>query len=156
MLSYSPGFSLLAASICLLLGGCGGATSDVRGKVSAQGKTVVWGTVTLLDERGNYHQVPIDPNGKYEAPGVAVGSVKIGVVSPNPEGRSGKGSAQPARKGNETAEGRPGGRDKGPPADRAPRPVGWFAIDPKFADPTTSGLTGEIKPGTTELNIDVK
>ena len=41
--------------------------------------------------------------------------------------------------------------------DKPKPPAGaWFEIDTKYADPEQSGLTGEVKSGTTELNIDLK
>ncbi|HJZ54859.1 MAG TPA: hypothetical protein VKE74_07860, partial [Gemmataceae bacterium] len=87
--------SIRWAAAALVLGltvmGCGGSTSKVRGKVTHNGKTVVWGSVTLVDKNGEFHQADIDLNGNYVIEKVPFGTVKIAVASPNPEPPRGRG-----------------------------------------------------------------
>jgi hypothetical protein len=170
-MSTRRGAGLLALGLAVsLAAGCGGGTSKVHGKVTHAGKPVVWGSVTLVDSSGAYHQSLIDLNGNYEIANVPAGPVKIAVVSPNPDPASHGGD--PGGRGGPRPKGGPGSRggtndprekflaQKGiqKAEDDRPRPpaAAWFPIDRKFADPNTSGLTGEVKPGATELSIDLK
>jgi hypothetical protein len=160
-------------AIGLLLGlgplGCSASTSKVRGKVTHAGKTVVWGTVTLVDKTGQFHQADIDLEGNYEIENVPVGTVKIAVVSPNPNppgrGGSGKGDGRGDAKGG-GGGGLPGfddprekflaGKEKANAGRPKPPDGAWFAIPPKFNTPEESGLTGEVKGKETVLNIELK
>lgn len=150
---------LLALS-CFLGAGCGTGKATVTGKVSASGKTVVWGAVTLVDRTGLYHQADIALDGTYRLTGVHIGSVQIAVVSPNPDrvrGRPAGRAVSSGGKGNDPRE--KFLRDKGiqPNTDERPRPPegAWFPLDRRFADPSTSGLTGEVRSGTTTLDITI-
>jgi len=140
----------------------------VSGKVTYDGKPVVWGSVTLVDAAGEFHQGTIGLDGTYKIDNVPVGPVKIGVVSPKPPdetpGKGGKrapvgGAATPPGKGGKGGPPAGGGvedpREKflreqnitpneGPPP---PPPGAWFPIPEKFRDPTTSGLTGTVTAG---------
>lgn len=140
----------LALSV-VMSGGCGDAKTDVEGKVTYQGKTVVWGTVTLVDADGAYHQSPIDLEGNYKIAGVPSGPVKIGVHSINPFPRGNK--PKPGGRGNANANG------GGIPDPRAniqqnqaaelprPEPGQWFPLPDTVSDPQTSGLTGTVSSG---------
>ncbi len=154
------------AWLCLFgpvfLAGCGGSTAQVTGKVISQGKPVVWGTVTLVDRAGYYHQGNIDLNGNYALSGVGKGPLKIAVVSPDPVVT---GISDSGRQSVEDVGDLDGGgtRDKffekrSRNTDNRPRPEagGWFAVDPKYSDPEKSGLTGEVKSRWTTLDIDLK
>lgn len=151
-----------ALVLCALLAGCGsGGKSKVNGKVTAGGRTVVWGSVTLVDQKGQYHQGDIDLNGNYTIDGVPSGAVKIGVASPSPTPPPGRPPAGAPNKGAPSDDGRDKWlKEQGlkQSTDDRPRPPAgaWFPLDVKFSDPTTSGLSGEVKSGTSELNIDVK
>jgi hypothetical protein len=155
----------------VLASGCagGGSAGRVTGKVTAGGKPLVWGTVTLVDAKGQYRQGVIDLNGQYGIDNVPAGPVKIGVVSENPDpgGTAGGGKGGGAGAGAGAAAGR-GGKSVDPREARGfrpdtsgapakPPPGAWFPIDAKFSDPMTSGLTGEVKAGKeSELNIELK
>jgi len=160
----AAGACALALSFCLGAG-CNSGKSEVKGKVTYQGKPVVWGTVTLVDASGQYHQSPIDLGGNYAVSGVPEGKVKIAVSSPNPHagGARGKAGGGPGAKGAEAkgAEASdpedPRSKFKKESAPEQPRPEKgkWFAIPADYGDPTTTKLTGEVKRGQ-PLDIDLK
>lgn len=152
------------------LSGCSGSTS-VSGKVTYDGKPVVWGSVSLVDASGAYHQGSIGLDGTYKIDNVPVGPVKIGVTSPKPAeeqagGKGGKGAGGGGGKG--AGGGKGGGalgedpREKflreqgGTPAAPPPAPPSgaWFALPEKYRDPMTSGLNGTVTAGQ-PLNIDL-
>jgi len=147
--------------------GCGPAKTKVKGKVTYQGKPVVWGSVTLMDQQGQYFSGEIDPAGTYEIPDVPTGPVKVGVYSPNPEAtdkagaKGGKGAAG-AKSGdpNDPREKFMAQQQANNPPEAAPNkpkppPGKWFPIPDKFTDPTQSGLTGEVRKGA-DLDVDIK
>ncbi len=61
-----------------------GATT-LTGRVTSQGKPVVFGTVTVITSDHRTHSVPIRPDGTYVLKGVPHGPVKVAVSSPNPQ-----------------------------------------------------------------------
>lgn len=134
-----------AAALALLaLAGCGGGTASVSGKVTFQGKPVVYGTVVLIGADGLPRSGQIQPDGTFTVPGVAVGTAKAAVSSPPPPG------AEPAKKAAR------GGRDAEdderapppPPAPVDPAVVkGWFPLPEKYGDPDKSGLTVQVGSG---------
>src|SRR5262245_30902479 len=75
-------FGLLA--LLLLAAGCGPGTRTAAGKVTYQGKPVVWGSVTLKAADGSMHQVGINLDGTYRLDRVPVGPAQVGVSSPDP------------------------------------------------------------------------
>ena len=128
---------LFAAAVFGLIG-CGPSGTTVEGKVTYQGKSVVWGSVTLVASDGSVHQVGIETNGTYTIPKVPLGGAKVGVESsappkPNPNRGDARGSAAPPT----------------PPAGA------WFAIPVTLADPKTSGVTLDIRSGQ-PADIDLK
>lgn len=127
-----------AASLLLFLAGCQG-TGSVSGKVTFQGKPLVYGTVLLIGSDNVSVQAAIQKDGSYSASGLAPGEVKVAVNSPNPKGVAiYAGWKDPSKK---------------PPQFEVP---GWFAIPQKYEDVTTSGLTIPLKSGANEFDIDLK
>jgi len=149
------------------LSGCGGTTS-VSGKVTHAGKSVVWGSVQLVDSSGQFYQGTIGPDGTYKIDNVPVGSVRIGVMSPKPpEEKPGKGGkTAPGAGGGKGGAQASGGaedprakflREQGITPDQPlqpPPPGAWFPIPDKYNDPASSGLTGTVTPGK-PLDIDI-
>jgi hypothetical protein len=134
---------LLAVLLAAL--GCGGGPADVSGKVSYQGKTLVFGTVVMQGPDGLAIPGTINPDGTYRVVGVAPGKVLIGVVSRDP----GPPSAAKGRVSGKTSR---EGEEAGPGAERSK----WFPIPPKYEDHTKSGLTTTLKPGPNQYDIDLQ
>lgn len=133
------GFVVLAA----LVSGCGTKTTTVKGRVSYQGKPVVWGSVAVVASDGINYPASIPLDGTFVIENIPTGPCKIGVNSPNPEGRFG------GRLGGTKDKESVAGLGTRVPEDTRPRPPAgaWFEIPDKYMDPLTSGLTGEIKAG---------
>jgi hypothetical protein len=166
---------LAAAFACLTIAlgvaGCGDSKTKVKGKVTLNGKPLVWGTVTLVDAKGNNYQTTIGLDGSYAMDDpVPTGPVKIGVISMKPADPASRGgNAGPA--GGKAGGGKAGGGGMDDPREafmksqgitpqtgpgRPLPPAGaWFPIPDKFNDPNTSGLSDVIKAGQ-DLNIDLK
>jgi hypothetical protein len=130
---------LLPAAALALAAGCGGR-GDVSGKVTYQGKPLVWGTVQFEGSDGMLKQGNINSDGTYAVPGVATGEAKVAVSSINPKSAD----FQPR-----VVEGRP------PPPPR-PEVQGWFPIPEKYDTPHKSGLVYPIKSGANAIDIDLK
>src|SRR3954466_1477205 len=88
------------------LAGCGGGAATLGGTVTYQGRTVVSGSVIVVNEDGTAESCAIQPDGTYSVAGVKRGRVKIGVLSPdparahsilNPRDQSGKGTGKPVK-----------------------------------------------------------
>ena len=118
----------------LAVAGCGPGTATVAGKVSYQGKPVVWGSVTLQAADGSMHQVGLNPDGTYRLDGVPVGPAKAGVSSPDPK---------PS----------PRAVAAGGPAGPQPPAGAWFPLPERFADPAKSGLTVPVGGGPADLDL---
>ena len=124
-------FALVLPVMLLAIAGCGPATTTVAGKVTYQGKTVVWGSVTLIASDGTVHQVGIGTDGTYTLPKVPLGSAKVGVES----------SAPPTGRTGERGDAR------GSVAPPPPPPGAWFAIPVTLSDPMKSGVVLDIRSG---------
>ena len=133
-------FRVLAAALLTSAAiGCGGQ-GNVSGKVTYDGKPLVWGTVQFEGSDGIVKHGNIQPDGTYTVNGVATGEAKAAVSSINPSSSD----FQPIQR-----EGRP---------PRPPRPEvkGWFPIPEKYDTPFKSGLTYPIKRGNNEIDIELK
>jgi hypothetical protein len=121
--------------------GCAGGT-DVSGKVTFQGKPVVYGTVVLIGSDGIPRSGAIQPDGSFQVKGAKLGKAKVAVSSPPPPGAAKGGRPKVGREAEDRA-----------PAD-AGEPVNpelaknWVQLPDKYADATKSELTAEIKAGT--------
>jgi hypothetical protein len=119
--------------------GCAGK-GDVHGRVTYQGKPLVWGTVQFEGSDHLLKQGNINSDGTYTVRGVATGEAKVAVSSINP-----KSSDFQVRQ----AEG-------GPAPKPRPEVKGWFPIPDKYDTPFNSGLSYPIKRGDNQIDIDLK
>jgi hypothetical protein len=135
----------VAAAVLALVAGCG-SRGDVSGKVTYQGKPLVWGTVQFEGSDGVLKQGNINSDATYSVQSVATGQAKVAVSSINPNSSD----FQPrlAEDRQRLEEGRP------PP----PRPEvkGWFSIPEKYDTPYNSGLAYPIKSGANTIDIELK
>lgn len=139
---------IAALGLCLLAGCAGGGKARVSGKVTHNGKNLVFGTVEMKGPDGISIPGYIMPDGTYSVDGVASGTVQIAVISNDP----GRTAYRPGM-------GR-GTKEQGdPPPAAAAKPAmdlgKWFAIPAKYADMATSGLSATIKSGEQTHNIDL-
>ncbi len=128
--------SLLMMVLALAICGCGGRGS-VYGKVTYKNKAVPWGQVLFEGSDGATRQGSIDKDGGYLVDDLAVGEVKVAVMSPNPKGITvmSKGNKQP---------------------EKFADVPNWFAIPPKYEAIAKSGLVYTIKKGENPIDIDLK
>jgi hypothetical protein len=132
-----------------LSAGCGPSKAEVTGKVSHNGKPVVYGSITLIGSDGVVYSSEIKEDGTFAIAGVPTGPVKIGVSSPNPK---------PPEAAKASGKDDLGGFSRG---NRRPPPVpesvvrAWFPIPEKYGDPMTSGLTETVSRGQ-PLNINLQ
>jgi hypothetical protein len=127
------GFLALAAI------GCQGK-GNVSGKVSYQGKPLVFGTVLFEGSDGHQRQANIQPDGSYSISGLAVGQAKAAVSSLNPK----------------SSDFTPMQREGAKPPPPRPEVQGWFPIPEKYDAPHTSGLTYPIKRGENMIDIELE
>jgi|ERR1022692_4501295 hypothetical protein len=129
---------LIFVSMMFLVAGCGPGQGNLRGKVTYKGKTLAMGSVVVAGSDGAVKSGEINSEGDYEVKGIATGSIKITVSSPDPgaaEFHPRKMDAKPP-----------------PPKDR----TGWIAIPENYNDFNKSGLTFELRRGPNSHDIDLK
>jgi hypothetical protein len=156
--------------------------SPVQGRVTAAGRPVTFGTVTIVTANGSVLTAPIKPDGTYVLPHVPPGPIQVAVSSPEPRSVFQKALDSPST--SVTPKGPPGTGaprttppKQGKPADDArgttiavrvdapppstqsavlPVHAGWFRIPGRYADPVRSGLKGTVAPegSTLDLAID--
>jgi hypothetical protein len=134
------------ALAALFIAGCsgGGGIGALSGKVTYQGKPVIYGVVVVRLADGTQRTVNIEPDGSYTAPDLPPGVVKLGVQSPEPPDPS---AQKPRSRGSA-------------PAPAAPRPTvdrsKWFQIPDQLADPDKSGISTTVKAGANSFDIQLQ
>jgi hypothetical protein len=125
----------LCLAAALALTGCMGGKGNVTGEVKYNGTPLPSGQITFIGQSGEKVVVPGEiKDGKYSLANVPAGPVAITVhtVPPTRPGRRPDGTTPPAA------------------------PAGAFVkIPSKYAKPSTSGLTFEVKRGENTKNIDL-
>lgn len=124
--------------------GCGGG-GPIKGKVTYQGKPVVWGSITLIGSDGVPYESMLETDGSFTVKGMPPGTAKVGVVSSNPENQG-----RPAAVKDERPVQQEAAPDRPKPAKGT-----WFPLPDKFGDPLTSGVTATVASGQS-LTIDLK
>jgi hypothetical protein len=145
-------FSVLVFALVTVIG-CGVSKTPLSGKVTMNGKPVVWGNVTLITSDGMSHYAELQIDGTFKTvDSVAVGPVKIGVTSSKPVVAAAPPKQEAGVKNNEMAGLTRGDRGKKATEEQA---KAWFPIPEKFADPNSSGLSDTISSGK-PLNVELK
>lgn len=126
------------ALLVLIAVGCQ-RQGDVTGKVLYKSKPLVFGTVFIEGSDGNAGQGNIAQDGSFTVRGIATGTAKVAVNSPNPKGIALIPPKDPAKK-----------------QEPYPDIAGWFEIPNQFGSVDTSGLTYKIKGGLNEIDIELK
>lgn len=155
-------------------------TAPVRGRVTAAGRPVTFGTVTIVTASGTVLTAPIKPDGTYVLPHVPPGPVQVAVSSPEPRSifqkalESPPASATPPAKPPGARVPRGSGPNQGKPADESrgttiavrvdtpppstqsaalPAHAGWFRLPGRYADPIRSGLKATVAPAGSTLDL---
>ncbi len=131
--------ALVVAMLILVAAGCGPGRGDVTGKVTYQGKPLVFGTVQFETKEG-IKQGNIAEDGSFSVPGVIAGELNAAVNSPNPNSSDHQAIM---REGQE------------PPPPRVPI-KGWFPIPAEYQNLGSPKLTFTVKTGQNKLDIELK
>ncbi|HJZ89622.1 MAG TPA: hypothetical protein VKE40_02040 [Gemmataceae bacterium] len=138
------------APVVLILATTGCArTARVSGTVSYQGRPVLSGCVTILNADGTASSGVIQPDGSYVVEGVRRGTVKIGVVSPDPlHARSILKIDEP--KTDHQAHG------KASHTHTKPGAGGWYPLPKNLGDPDKSGVVCDVSSSNVTFDINMK
>lgn len=136
--------------------GCGQGTCDIQGRVTYQGKPVVYGGVLVVDDHGKTVSAGLDDEGHYVATGVRTGAVRFAVISSGPSS-----TAPPNSRKNEIKDGQePDQGARAKPAATAsvaaksdPK---WQPLPKQYADPEVSGIATVVKRGDNTFDIELK
>lgn len=136
------GLGLLVIVLAFFFSGSKHAT--VTGKVTYQGRPVIWGSVVLVGADGRCAAGKIEPDGTFRVENASPGSVNVGVISRDPLVQNWATNLKSTRN-------RPTAKlfSTPPPVDRSR----WFPIPPQLEEPANSGVTLTLKSGTNEKNI---
>jgi hypothetical protein len=140
------------------LTGCSSATGEVKGRVTFRGKSVVSGSVVLLGADNKVVSGPLDAEGRYAVYGVALGTVHVAVVSPNPAPRRRLPRAflERVEKESKLLEEENNLNDSPPPTAPKVDSSKWFPLPKQYELADTSGITTTIYSGENTFDIDLK
>jgi hypothetical protein len=128
---------LLLVALAVLCG-CG-RTAKITGKVTYQGRPVVYGSVIFLSADKTVRSCIIESDGSYSIEGVPTGEVKVSVASPNPSrGRSTTRRRMPVEAGRKET------------GSQGPAVEGWFPLPAAYELPFVVGS------GHVSHDIDLK
>lgn len=137
---------IIAAAMALLsvtLAGCSDASSVLHGSVTHRGRSVTSGSVIVLNDDGRAHSGVIQPDGTYRVERVGRGTVRIGVLSPDPaRARSivkSEGEIPKSKSKSKSGTGN----------DRS----GWFPLPRDIGDPQKSGITCSVESADMRFDI---
>jgi hypothetical protein len=139
------GLGLLVIVLAFFFSGTKSAT--VTGRITYQGKPVIWGSVVLVGADGRCAAGRIEPDGTYRVENASLGSVHVGVISRDPLVQNWATNLKASRT-------RPSAKlfATPPPVDRRR----WFPLPQQFEEPTNSGMTLILKKGTNERDITLQ
>ena len=133
----------------LTLSSCASAKrGDVHGKVSCGGRSVIYGSVVLIGSDGTPVIVRINSDGTYAVSGVTTGTVRVAVVSPDPDRPRPSYTPLFGKRDPEA----PPPPSIAPEVDRRK----WFPLPKQYELVDTSGITITIHPGDNTFDIELK
>src|SRR5262245_55103088 len=120
---------LRSSFVLLLIGAAGcGSKATVMGKVSYQGRPVVYGSVIMVGSDKKASSGVIEPDGRYRLEGVHPGLVRVAVTSRNPSKARSHQGKNIAGSGKKAIE-------------------GWFPLPSRFEDTEKSDLVFTVTKG---------
>jgi len=136
------GLGLLVIVMAFFFSGKKSAT--VTGRITYQGKPVIWGSVVLVGPDGRCASGRIEPDGTYRVENASLGAVSVGVISRDPLVQNWATNLKSSRV-------RPSAKlfSAPPPVDRQR----WFPLPPQYEEPAVSGVTLLLKKGANETDI---
>jgi len=136
------GFGLLLMVFALFAGG----KAKVTGRVTMMGRPVIWGSVVLVDEKGQSAVGRIESDGTYTVANAPTGDVTVAITSPDP-------LIQHYATQIKTS------RERVPMKQWAPLPIDrsqWFVLPSRYEDAKTSGLSLSLKRGTNTYDLTLQ
>lgn len=120
--------------------------ANVTGRVTYQGRPVIWGSVVIAGKDGRTAAGPIKPDGTFAVTGAPTDAVSVAVVSRDPLLQTWATNIKESRN-------RPTAKAfSASPVDRKK----WFPLPAKYEDPENSGVTAKLKSGDNEFNVDLQ
>ncbi len=114
-----------------------GGSATVAGRVTFQGRPVIWGSIILVGADGRSAVGRIEPDGSFTVTNVPTGEVGVAIISPDP-------LVQHYATQLKTSRDRiPVAMWAAPPVDRQQ----WFVLPQRYENATTSNLTLNLKRG---------
>ncbi len=124
----------------------GSRSATVSGRVTLQGRPVIWGTVVLVGPDGRSVAGRIEPDGSFTVANAPTGEVAVAVASPDPLVQHYATQLKTSR------ERIPVRQWAAPPVDRKQ----WFVLPKRYEDARTSDLKVTVTTGRNECNLDLK
>lgn len=135
------GFGLAVIILTAIFAGQGRAT--VSGRVSFQGKPVIWGSVVVVGQDGRTAAGRIEADGTFKVENAATGAVSVAVVSRDPLVQNWASNIKATRA-------RPTSKSfSASPVDRKQ----WFPLPTHFEDPHSSGVTLRLRSGDNQNDL---
>ncbi len=120
--------------------------ANVTGRVTYQGRPVIWGSVVIAGKDGRSAAGPIKPDGTFEVANAPTDAVSVAVVSRDPLLQTWATNIKVSRNRPTRAA------FSASPVDRKK----WFPLPAKFEDPSNSGVATTLKRGDNEFNVDLQ
>jgi hypothetical protein len=137
------GVVTLGALIIGLSAYAAGASATVTGKVTFQGRPVIWGSVVLVGADGTSAAGRIQPDGTFTVANAPTGEVSVAVASPDPLVQHYASQIKSSR------DRLPVTQWAAPPVDRQQ----WFLLPKRYEDVRTSELKVTVKRGSNDCDL---
>ncbi|MFO0807078.1 MAG: hypothetical protein U0746_00480 [Gemmataceae bacterium] len=120
--------------------------ANVAGRVTYQGRAVIWGSVVIAGKDGRTAAGAINPDGTFSVANAPTDAVTVGVISRDPLVQTWATNLKETRD-------RPNKKIfSASPVDRKK----WFPIPERYEQPSSSGITLILKRGDNECNVELQ